>query len=267
MNETNYARVITLKDLWSLFIRRIILIVLVAAIAVGSVVALDMMSFKPQYASTATIYILRQSDDEATSIGEANSELNLALRLVYDCNYFLKSRTVLNTVIEDLDLDMTYNELYSRITSTNPSNTRILEITVQGDTPEQAKAIVDRICDIGPGEIEKAVGFSQVHLYEYGNLPVSPSNNPSIVKYFVVGLAAAIVAYAVFLLMYIADDRIRSDEEIEKLLGLSILAEIPNVGGGGIARYGYYMAAKRSYTPSGRFKRNKKTAHDAEKRS
>lgn len=266
MNETNNARVITLKDLWDLFIRRIVVIVLVAAVTVGGFFALDMSFYKPQYTSTATIYILRSSE-ENTSIGEAANELSLALRLVYDCNYFLKSRTVLNAVIEDLDLNMTYSQLHSRITSINPSNTRILEISVRGDTPEQAKAIVDRICDIGPGKIEEAVGFSQVHLYEYGNLPEYPSNSPSMLKYVVVAVAAALAVYAVFLLMFIMDDRIRSDEDIEKSLGLSILAEIPNTNEGGLNRYGYYKIGRRSYTPSGRFRKNKKSADSAEKRS
>lgn len=267
MNETNYARAITLKDLWSLFLRRLILIVLVAAIAVGGVFALDMAFYKPEYSSTASIYILRQGGNENTSSGEISNELNLALRLVYDCNYFLKSRTVLNTVIEDLDLDMTYSQLYSRISSSNPSNTRILEITVLGDTPEQAKAIVDRICEVGPSKIEETVGFSQAHLYEYGNLPTSPSNSPSLLKYIVVGIVAAAAAYALFLLMFIMDDRIRSDEDIEKTLGLSILAEIPNAGTGGGVRYGYYMGGKRSYTPGGKHKNTRKAARDAEKRS
>lgn len=266
MNETNNARVITLKDLWDLLIRRIIVIVLVAAMAVAGFFALDMTFYKPQYTSTASLYILRTSED-GTSVGEAANELTLALRLVYDCNYFLKSRTVLNAVIEELDLDMTYSQLYSRITAINPSNTRIMEITVRGDTPEQAKTIVDRICDIGPGKIEEAVGFSQVHLYEYGDLPEYPSNRPSVMKYVVVGIAAALAAYAVFLLKFVMDDRIRSDEDIEKTLGLSVLAEIPNIGAGGIGRYGYYISGKRSYTPGGRFRKNKKSANGAEKRS
>ena len=267
MNERSNVRVLTLKDLWSLFIRRLVVIVLAAAIAVGGIFAVDMAFYDPQYSSTATLYILRQNEGENTSSGEAANELSLALRLVYDCNYFLKSRTVLNDVIEELELDMTYSQLYARISAVNPANTRILEITVEGDSPEQAKAIVDRICDIGPAHIEDAMGFSQVHLYEYGDLPEHPSNSPSLLKYIVVGIAAAVLTYGVFLLMLILDDRIRSDEEIETVLGLSILAEIPNTGTGGIGRYGYYRKSKGSYTAGGHRKARKKSADSPEKRS
>ena len=240
MNENNNMRVITLADLWDLFIQRAVVIILAAAVTAAGLFAVDMVFYRPQYSSTATMYILRQNSSENTSSGEAANELSLALRLVYDCNYFLKSRTVLGTVIEELDLDMSYAQLYSRISSTNPTNTRVLEITVTGDTPEQAKAIVDRICDIGPRKIEEAMGFSQVNLYEYGTLPVHPSNSPSVLKYIIVGAAAAIVTYAVYLLIFILDDRLRTDEDIERVLGLSILAEIPNTGSSRKGMYGYY---------------------------
>lgn len=257
MNETNNVRVITLKDLWDLFIQRIVVIVLAAAIAAAGFFAVDMMAHDPQYSSTATMYILRQGGNGETSSGEAANELTLALRLVYDCNYFLKSRTVLNTVIEELELDMTYSQLYSRISTTNPTNTRILEITVRGDTPEQAKSIVDRICDIGPAKIEEAMGFSQVNLYEYGTLPAAPSNSPNALKYVIVGVAAAIITYAVYLLIFILDERLRTDEDIERVLGLSVLAEIPNTGSNHKGLYGYY---KYGHTP-------KKVPGKAEKRS
>lgn len=272
MNETNSVRVITLKDLWDLFIQRIVVIALVAVIAAGSFFALDMITYKPQYSSTATMYILRQGGGEHTSSGEAANELSLALRLVYDCNYFLKSRTVLNTVIEDLGLNMTYSQLHSRISTANPTNTRILEITVRGDSPEQAKAIVDRICDIAPGKIADAMGFSQVNLYEYGTLPVGPSNSPNLLKYGMVGVAAAVVAYAVYLLMFLLDDRLRTDEDVERILGLSILAEIPNVGGSGKSRYGYYGGkrygyGKRAYSYGYRHKAEKSADSSKEERS
>lgn len=244
MNETNSVRVITLADLWDLFVQRIIVIVLAAVIAAAGFFAVDMAMYDPQYSSTATLYILRQNGSEYTSSGEAANELALALRLVYDCNYFLKSRTVLNTVIEDLGLDMSYGQLYSRISTANPTNTRVLEITVRGDTPEQAKAIVDRICDIGPGKIEEAMGFSQVNLYEYGTLSAAPTNAPNIMKYGIVGVAAAVIVYAVFLLMFILDDRLRTDEDVERILGLSILADIPNIGSSQKGRYGYKSAGK-----------------------
>lgn len=241
MTEKNRMRVLTLKDLWDIFVRRIMTIMLAAVIAAGVSFAIDRITFRAQYTSTATLYILRENENMSTSSGEASNEFSLALKVVNDCTYLLKSRTVVNQVIEDLELDMSYNALYANISTNNPTNTRILEVKVQASSPELAKRIVDRLCEIGQDKIHDAMGFSQVNLYEYGALPSKPSNRTGMMTFAAIGVAAAVVVYALYLLKFLLDDRIRSDEDIESVLGLSILAEIPNVNGSkkGYGKYAY----------------------------
>ena len=55
MSEMNVLRNIKLKDVWSLFTRRWIIIVLAGAIAAGGLFAYDRASYKPSYSSTATL--------------------------------------------------------------------------------------------------------------------------------------------------------------------------------------------------------------------
>lgn len=218
-------RVITLKSLWELFLRRLVLIVLGAALTAGGVFLIRMTNYEPEYTSTATLYILRQ--DEKTS-GDAADDFSLALKLVNDCTYLLKSHAVLDEVINALDLDMTYQELYSRISAANPANTRILEVTVTEKSPEEAKRIVDSLCTIGPEKIDAVMGLKQINLFEYGTLNHAPSNAVDLRWCALAGLAAAVVIYSAFLIRFLLDDRIRSDDDLEALLGLRLLAEVPD---------------------------------------
>jgi capsular polysaccharide biosynthesis protein len=150
---------------------------------------------------------------------------------------------------------MSYSALYSRVSTSNPSSTRILEVTVTGDDPAMTKAIVDKICDIGPAKIQEAMGISQVNLYEYGTDPVLSRDSYNLLIYGVIGAAASLLVFGIFLLAFILDDRIRSDEDVERYLGLSILAEIPDLNDSSKDRYGYY----RGYGQGGktRTKRHK----------
>lgn len=240
MSEISIFRTIRLKDLWDLFVQRFVLIVLAAVTVAGSMFIYDRMTYTPQYASTATLYIKGQSDGSA-SVGEESTDFSLALRLVNDCNYLLKSRKVLMSVIEELDLNMSYGELNSRVSTNNPLNTRVLEITVQANTRKQAKQIVDLVCDIGSAKIEEAMGVSKVNLYEYGTIPGGPCNTPNLLIYAIIGVVVAALTYAVLLLLFLLDDSIRTDEEIQKQLGLSVLAEIPDLNDTSRNRYGYYQ--------------------------
>lgn len=261
MNETNLNRIVTLKDIWDVFVRRIPIILLAAVIAAGGFFAFDRLTYEPLYSSTATLYITRDRTDNVTTSGEAYNDFTLALKVVYDCNYLLKSRTVLNQIIEEMDLDMTYAQLYSHISTNNPYNTRILEVTVTAETPDLAKQIVDRICVLGQQKIEDAMGFSQVNLYEYGTHSPIPSNQSSALLTLIAGVAAAVVTYAVFLVIFLLDDRIRSAEDVERLLELSILAEIPDANGTHKSHYGYYRAPYAAKT------RRSKGGNDAKRSS
>ena len=244
MDKNETGRVVTFKDLWNLFVQTFMIIAAVALAGTVLFFAAMRITYDPRYESTATLYILRQS--ESTSSGDASNEFSLALKLVNDCTYFLKSHVVLDQVIEDLDLNMTYKQLYNSVSTHNPDNTRILEITVEANSPEQAKLIVDQICQIAPEVIEEAMGYEQVHLFENGILNTVPSNQTGILVYMLIFVMLAVLTYGGFLIGYLLDDRLRTDEDVEKILGVSILGNIPDANTPHQDGYGYYAYGHHS---------------------
>ena len=235
---------VTVKDLWDLFVQRLFVMVLAAVIAVAAFAGINMMTYDPLYESTATLYILRQSGEDASS-GDASNDFSLALKVVNDCTYLLKSHTVLDETINQLGLTIDYEDLYERVSTYNPSDTRILEVSVEAETPEEAKRIVDTVCQIGQESIASAMGFEQVNLFAYGTVNDEPSNRTSILVYLLVGAAAAVLTYSAFLVVFLLDDRIRSSEDIERHLHLSVLGEIPDLRDSKKMHYGYYAANTR----------------------
>ena len=225
MEQNSASKIVTLKDLWEVFVHRLWIILLAAVVAGGGFLAVDRISFTPQYASTATLYILRQADSATAS--DASSDFSLALKVVNDCTYLLKSHTVLDEVIGRLHLDVSYEDLYDCVSTSNPEDTRILEVTVRSDSPENAKRIVDQVCTIGAQRIEDAMGFQQVNLYEFGTTDPEPCNRTGLTTFLLAAIAAALAAYIVLLVIFLMDDRIKTDEDIQQMLGLSVLASIP----------------------------------------
>lgn len=228
MNDTN-SKLLSLRDLWDILLRRLPAMILAAVIAAGGFFLVDRVTFDPMYESTASMYILRDNESASTSTSDAYNEFSLALKVVNDCSYMLKSRTVLDQVIDELDLDCSYNTLYKLVSTENPENTRILEVTVKSDSPEQAKQIVDLLCQIGQEKINDAMNADQINLYELGSLAQKPCNKTGLTTFVLVGIAAAVVVYGVFLVMFLLDDMIRTGEDVEQLLGLSVLGEIPDL--------------------------------------
>ena len=248
MERKEYIRVIELKELWEVFVTRLVLIVLVAVISTTGFFVFDRIHYTPEYKSTATLYILRQSDEVSSS--EAANDLNAALKVVNDCTHLIKSHTVLDQVIVDLDLDITYKTLFNSVSTENPDNTRILQVTVKSHSPEDAKRIVDRICELGSEAITEAMGFEQVNLFEYGVLEKNPCNKTGFISFALMGALCAAATYVVYVIIYLLDDTLRTTEDIERYLGLSVLGEIPDSKEKGKSRkgYTYYAYTSRAKT-------------------
>lgn len=225
MDNENEVKVITLGDLWQVFLRRLPLILLFAVIAALLAVAADAFLIKPMYKSTATLYILKQENTKDYSYTQ--SDYTLAMNLVNDCTYMLKSHSVLDEVIEELDLNMSYKDLARVISTRNPENTRILEISVKTANPKTSKTIVDAICASAAKTIERSIGLDQVNIYDEGILETKPCNKLGSLMYIVFGLVGAVLSYIVFLILFMSNDRIKTEEDIKKYLELSVLGVIP----------------------------------------
>ncbi|MGN0570734.1 MAG: YveK family protein [Candidatus Fimenecus sp.] len=230
---------IDLMDLWRLFCSKWWVMLLAAIVTVSGMWGVLKLTFVPEYTSTATLYILKQQNEQKSDSSVA-SDFSLALNVVNDCTYLIKSHAVLDQVIDDLQLDISYTALYNSITTSNPTDTRILEVSVTAGSPQEAKRIADRLCEISVEQIEEAMGFQQVNFYEYAILNETPSNTTPLKTYFMAAVIAAIIVYALYLARFLLDGRMRTEEDIKKYLGLTVLGDIPNVEKANGKRGGHY---------------------------
>lgn len=240
MEKRDTARVITLGDVWKIFVRNIIPIVLAAVIVVALVFVYGTIVLTPKYSSTSTLYILKQ--ENSNDYVYTQSDFTLALNVVNDCTYMVKSHEVLDSVINKLDLDMSYKSLYNDITINNPDNTRILEVTVETVNAELSKQIVDEVCCTAADNINKAMGVDQVNVYSKGTIGANPSNSIGMTTFVLTAIATAIVVYIIYFIAFVVDDKIKTEEDVEKYLGLSVLGDIPNSNASKRkdGKYGYY---------------------------
>lgn len=234
----NKSMEIDLIDLLG-FLKKKVLIILAAIVAaVALVFVYNLIFYVPEYQSKATLYILKQNNNEQSV---SASDFSTALNVVNDCTYILKMQSVLDEVIDELKLNTDYLKLQKKITTNNPSGTRILEVKAEAATPELAVKIADAVCRIGVERINDSVGFKQVNISEEGKLNTNPSNKPGIKVYALAGMLAAVVVCGIYVVIYLLDDGIHSDDDVQRYLGLSVLGRIPDINSiGKHGKYKYY---------------------------
>ena len=207
--------------------RRKIWIILGTIILFGSAVgAFSAFVLTPQYKSTAMVYILSK-ETTLTSL----ADLQIGSQLTKDYKIIVTSRRVLNQVIEDMELNLTYKELVEKVTIDNPQDTRILSISVEDPDPAMAKLIADKIAVTSSDYIGDIMEMVPPKIIEQGVVPAAPAS-PSIKKNAALGgLACIAAACGVITLKVIMNDTIRSEEDVGKYLGMSVLASVPDDDG------------------------------------
>lgn len=176
----------------------------------------------PEYTSTSELYVLSKS----TSITSL-ADIQMGTNLTNDYIVVVKGRPVLEQVITNLGLDETYGSLKEKVAINNPSNSRILDITVTDQDPKRAKLIADEIAKVGSAFIAEKMVQEPPTIIQYGYVNQNPVS-PNVLTNTVLGAAVgAFLAMAIIIITYLMNDTIMTADDIERKLGLNVLGTLP----------------------------------------
>jgi len=176
----------------------------------------------PQYSSNATLFVLSKS----TSI-TSMADIQVGTNLTSDYMEVVKTRPVVEQVMETLGVADTYSHFVGKINVSNPSNTRFLRITVTDPDPAFAKTVVDELADVSAAFISEKMDQEPPTIIQYGYSDGRPVTHSA--RYYAAlgGLAGAVIMVAIVVLMYLLNDKIMTPEDLEKRTGLNVLATLP----------------------------------------
>ena len=197
--------------------------IVLSTVLVG-IIAFAISSFMitPMYQSTSELYVLSKS----TSITSL-ADVQLGASLTYDYMVAVQGRPVLEQVINNLNLDESYDSLLGSITVENPTNSRILQITVTDPDPERAKLIADEMAEVSSAFIAEKMDQDPPSIIQNGYSDEGPVS-PNVMKNTLVGaLVGAFFAIALVVVTYLMNDTILNADDVETKLGLNLLGTLP----------------------------------------
>lgn len=209
---------------------RWLIILIAAVVAAAAVFGYNKLFVTPVYRASAQLFVdvrKEASGDKSTYTNAAN--ITAAKELANTYVHIIKTNTVLNQVIEELDLDMTYSELNSKISASVVDETQILEIYVTDADKTRAHDIVAKIAELAPGIINEKIDSSRlipINEPEVSSGPVSPDVFGNTAIAFAAG---AVIAYAYFFVIRLLDNKFKSAESIQRTLDLPVLGVIPAI--------------------------------------
>ena len=201
----------------------LIVVILLTVLAGGEVYTALLKT--PMYESKTNVVLISDSSSKQIT----TNDVTLSNNLVKTYSEIVKSRSVLNKVIEKLKLSESYEGLAGKITVSSVTSTQLITIRISDKDSAKAKTIANEVAKVFKSEIKDIYGIDNVQIVDEA-VEAGSAYNINIIKetiiYLIAGLAIGVgVAYV----MYLLDKSIKDSETVEDKLGLTVIGVVPEV--------------------------------------
>lgn len=223
MDLRDYARIL----------RRNILLIIATTIIGLSVGAVTALATAPRYDASTQLFVATRSSDTA-STDELRLGTDYARQAVTSYVLVITSAIVLEPVIAELGLDESVEELADRISASASLNTVVITISASASEPDDAARVANAVGDsfklVIADELERRgegqtspIRIETLQPAQVPTEPAAPNLRLSLAVGAVLGLA---VGLAVAVLRAVADTRVRTIEDVERVVSAPILGGI-----------------------------------------
>ena len=211
---------IDLREYFAIIKKRFWIIALLAIISALISGVISFFMLKPVYEAKSTLIV--NADKQAETQIVTGDQITVTQKLAVTYGEIIKSRIVLDDVIKNLKLENTYE-------SVSPvKDTQIISISVQDTNPQKARDIANEIPKVFEKEAKRITKANDVQVIDKATLPknpIKPNKVMNVLIAFVLGTMIGL--FVVFLIEYL-DNKMKTPQDIEKHLGLSVIGVIPN---------------------------------------
>ncbi len=178
----------------------------------------------PIYESKTSL-LLTKSSDSTTTITQNDVSLNKNLVSTY--RQIIKSRRILDEVIKNMYLELSYEELSKQVEVSSVNDTELIVISVYNEDNNLAKYIADEIANVFKKEIVEIYNIENVSIIDSAIISDIPYNVHILKQFLIGGALGFILSSAIILFFFYLDDTIKTEEDIERKIGLAVLGSVP----------------------------------------
>ena len=231
--ENRSEKAIDLRVIFRVLKRNIVFIIVVTLLLGAGTYAVSKFIITKQYSASAMLIVNNKANDKATY---NTAELNAAHDLAEVYAIIIKSDTVLQKVIDDLSLNMTYLQLNKCVSVSSVNKTQVFRITVTYPDPVFAEKVMKKIVQVAPPIISDKVDAGSVKVISEAGIdnngsPVSPDCGKNAVVGAFAGLALALV---IILIKELVNNTFKTEEDVINTLHVPLIGIIPEVDRKGI---------------------------------
>lgn len=217
-----------LKELLQIFWEKKTQIILIIAIfaVIGVIYSLGFVT--PKYQSSTTLLLATNSSSDKTGTESiTTTDVTLNSKLVSTYSKLVESNKIVRKVISNLSLNMDEETLKKSISVTAVEDAEMIQIAVKNEDPVLATKIANETAKVFIENVKEYYGMENVHVVDEAEIPQEPANVNHAKDVMIFAFIGVVIAIMYVLVVNMLDTTIKSEEDIEKISGLTVLATMP----------------------------------------
>lgn len=217
---------INIKDFFKYLIKNSLVILLVSVLFSFITFAYSKYIKVPMYETSTTLVLTQAIDSNHYSDTISQNDISLNQKLVSTYSELIKSKRVLNQVIDSLELKGKASDIAKNITVSSVEDTEILKISVRNKNATLSRDIANKIAEIFSDEVVEIYNINNISIIDKAITPKVVANNTTNKDTMLAFLFGVFISVVVLFIIYYFDDTIKINEIIEEEINLPISGKI-----------------------------------------
>lgn len=177
-----------------------------------------------KYQSNTTLYV-----EPGVNANEVNYQGILTnQRMVQTYAEIIKSRTVINKAIKELNMDVTYKEFTENLTVNVSTDTQMITIYFKDTDKNLARDVANTLANIFIEDVKEKLNVTNISVIDEAIIAKNPVE-PKIILNIAIGIAAGTaVGLMLSFLLESMDNKIKTHEDVKKYLKIKTLGVVPH---------------------------------------
>lgn len=217
---------ISFKDITRIIKKNLVFIVVISLLF--ALVSFFITTFFIQKTYTSNLKLYVETKYKTSTAAEDYQSVNYAKNLVLTYIELLDSNTFYSEVSKNLNEKYTATQLKSMIKFESIDNTEVFKAIIVSSSPYEAKNIGDAIAQTAPTTIANVKDNATLKIVDEATVPKNPTSPNTTKNVLIAFLAGLIISLIIAFARDLLDVKIKYDEEMTSVLGLPLLAAIPD---------------------------------------
>ncbi len=218
-----------LKEIFTMFWTKIVHIILIVLIFMVIGILYSYLYVTPKYKSVTSLVLTTTAEGGTTSSGSiTTTDITLNNNLLATYTDIITSNTVVRQVIGNLGINISEDSLKNRISVTSEKSTQMIYIGVVDENPYQAKIIANEVAKVFAEQVPQIYKLNNVYILDQAEEETTPYNINHIKDIAIFAFVGLVIACSYVLVANMLDTTVKSKEDVERKMGLTVLVSIPN---------------------------------------